>query len=184
MWFICGLGNPGKQYKSTRHNIGFDIIDSLIDKNNFELTKKDKNKELYKGMIHDQKCLLCKPLSFINLSGYPVAEISNFFKIPKSKIIIIHDDLDLILGKIKIKIGGGDGGHNGLVDIDKMIGKNYKRLRVGIGHPGSKNLVSTYVLDKFSIEDRKIIDKKIYLITKFFSLIFNNKSLFLTRITN
>ena len=120
----------------------------------------------------------------MNLSGQPIAEIVNFFKIPKSKIIIIHDDLNLKLGKIKIKVGGGNGGHNGLVNIDEMIGKNYKRLRVGIGHPGSKNFVSSYVLDKFSFEDRKIIDKKIYLITKFFSLIFENDSLFLTRTTS
>jgi len=184
MWFICGLGNPDKKYQLTRHNLGFDIIDALIKINNFELSKKDKSKELYKGKINNQSCLLCKPLTFMNLSGQPIAEIVNFFKIPKSKIIIIHDDLDLALGKIKIKIGGGNGGHNGLLSIDGMIGKNYKRLRIGIGHPGSKHLVSSYVLDKFSSEDRKLINNKISLLTKYFSLIFDDDSLLLTRLAS
>ncbi|SVB85717.1 uncharacterized protein METZ01_LOCUS238571, partial [marine metagenome] len=94
----------------------------------------------------------------MNLSGPIIGELINFYKIPESKIIIIHDDLDLALGKIKIKTGGGNGGHNGLRSIDKTIGKNYKRLRIGIGHPGFKELVSSYVLDKFTSEDRKIID--------------------------
>ena len=89
----------------------------------------------------------------MNISGQPIREIVDFYKIPKSKIIVIHDDLDLALGKIKIKIGGGNGGHNGLLSIDETIGKNFKRLRIGIGHPGSKDLVSPYVLKKFSRKD-------------------------------
>jgi PTH1 family peptidyl-tRNA hydrolase len=142
--FECGLGNPDKKYKLTRHNLGFNILDSIIKKNNCLLTKKDKNKELYKGKIDIHDCLLCKPLTYMNLSGPIIGELINFYKIPKSKIIIIHDDLDLTLGKIKIKTGGGNGGHNGLRSVDQAIGKNYKRLRVGIGHPGSKELVSPY----------------------------------------
>jgi len=119
----------------------------------------------------------------MNISGQPIREIVNFFKIPKSKIIVIHDDLDLALGKIKIKIGGGNGGHNGLLSIDEAIGKNFKRLRIGIGHPGSKDLVSPYVLKTFSKKDRKFINNKIELLTKYFSLIFENKSLLLTKIS-
>ena len=93
----------------------------------------------------------------MNLSGPPIGKMINFYKIPISKIIIIHDDLDLLLGKIKIKIGGGNGGHNGLLSIDKTIGKNYKRLRVGIGHPGIKEMVSSYVLEKFTKKMRNIL---------------------------
>ena len=111
----------------------------------------------------------------MNVSGSPIREIVNFFKIPKSKILIIHDDLDLVVGKVKIKIGGGNGGHNGLSSIDQTIGKNYKRLRIGIGHPGSKDLVSSYVLKKFNKADRKIIEKIIELLTESFSLIFDDK---------
>ena len=182
MWFLCGLGNPEKKYKLTRHNLGFNVLDSIIETNNCILIKKDKYKELYKGKIGIHNCMLCKPLSYMNLSGLIIGELSNFYKIPKSKIIIIHDDLDLALGKIKIKNGGGNGGHNGLRSIDKNIGKNYKRLRVGIGHPGSKELVSTYVLEKFTHEDRKVIDNKINGLTKYFSLIFEDVGLLLTKI--
>ena len=184
MWFLCGLGNPEKKYKFTRHNLGFNILDSIIETNNCILIKKDKNKELYKGKIDIHDCLLCKPLNYMNLSGPIIGELINFYKIPELKIIIIHDDLDLALGKIKIKAGGGNGGHNGLRSIDRTIGKNYKRLRIGIGHPGLKELVSTYVFDKFTREDRKIIDYKINELTKYFSLIFEDEVLLLTKIAN
>ena len=183
MWLLCGLGNPDKKYQFTRHNIGFDIISSLINSNQCSLIKKDKHIELYKGKINQIDCLLCKPLTYMNLSGPPIGKIVNFYKITGSKIIVIHDDLDLSLGKIKIKTGGGNGGHKGLLSIDETIGKNYKRLRLGIGHPGIKEMVSSYVLEKFSEEDRKIIDYKINLLSKNFSLIFNDESLFLTKLT-
>ena len=119
----------------------------------------------------------------MNISGSPIREIASFYKIPKSKILVIHDDLDLVLGKVKIKIGGGNAGHNGLSSIDQTIGKNYKRLRIGIGHPGSKYLVSSYVLKKFDKADRNIIEKIIQLLTKSFSLIFDNKELLLTKLS-
>ena len=182
MWLICGLGNPGKKYQNTRHNVGFDLVDAIIKKYNFKLDKKDKTKEIYKGSIKKINCLFCKPQTYMNVSGLPIGEIVNFFKIPKSKILVIHDDLDLVVGKVKIKIGGGNGGHNGLSSIDQTIGKNYKRLRIGIGHPGSKDLVSSYVLKKFNKADRKIIEKIIEVLTESFSLIFDDKELLLTRL--
>ena len=181
MWLICGLGNPGKKYQKTRHNVGFDLVDAIIKKYNFKLDKKDKTKEIYKGSIKKIDCLFCKPKTYMNISGLPIREIVNFHKIPKSKILIIHDDLDLVVGKVKIKIGGGNGGHNGLSSIDQAIGNNYKRLRIGIGHPGSKNLVSSYVLKKFDKNNRKIIEKIIELLTESFPLIFDHKDLLLTR---
>ena len=184
MWFLAGLGNPDIKHRLTRHNLGFDIIDSLVNLYKCSLIKKDKNIELYKGVINETQCLLCKPLNYMNLSGPPIGKLINFYKVSQSKVIIIHDDLDLAVSKIKIKIGGGNGGHNGLLSIDETIGKNYKRLRVGIGHPGIKEMVSSYVLEKFSNEDRKLIDNKIYLLSKYFSLVFEDDGLFLTKISS
>ena len=109
MFLICGLGNPGKEYTNTRHNIGFNLIDKLSNFYNFLPFKKDTKKEVLKGNINHQSCLLMKPLNFMNLSGQPIQEIVSFYKIDKKKIYIIHDDLDLELGKVKLKFGGGNG---------------------------------------------------------------------------
>ena len=184
MWLICGLGNPEIKYQYTRHNLGFNIIDSLVDYYNFNLIKKDKNLELFKGVLDNKICFLCKPLTYMNNSGPPISKVINFYKISRSKIIIIHDDLDLAVNRIKIKTGGGNGGHNGLASIDEAIGNNYKRLRIGIGHPGIKEMVSSYVLEKFSNQDRELINNKITLLTKHFSLIFEENGLFLTKIAS
>ena len=158
MFLICGLGNPGNEYINTRHNIGFNLIDKLSIFYNFLPFKKDNKKEFLKGEINHQSCLFMKPLNFMNLSGQPIQEIINFYKIDKKKIYVIHDDLDLELGKIKLKFGGGNGGHNGLSNIDEMIGNNYNRIRIGINHPGSKDLVSSYVLNKFTNDEMSLIE--------------------------
>ena len=182
MWIICGLGNPGKKYQYTRHNIGFLFIDAIIKKYNFKLIKKNKSCEIYRGLINDDECLFCKPLTFMNLSGFSLQKIINFYKISKSNLIVVHDDLDLSVGKIKIKVGGGNGGHNGLVSIDQTIGVAYKRLRIGIGHPNLKELVNKYVLDKFKTHEKKIITRIIELSVKNIHLLLHNKELFLTKI--
>jgi len=184
MWLICGLGNPGNKFKNTRHNIGFNLVDSIIQKYDFELKKKDKSKELFKGTINNNICLFCKSLEFMNLSGNVISEIINFYKISKNKILIIHDDLDLKVGKVKIKIGGGNGGHNGLASIDNCIGTDYKRLRIGIGHPGSKDLVSSYVLQEFNKEDFNKISNIIKFLSESFELIFNEDNIILTKLAN
>ena len=182
MYLICGLGNPGNDYVNTRHNIGFQLIDKLSNFYNFSLFKKDNKKKIFKGLIENNTCLLMKPLNFMNLSGQPIQEIMNFYKVEKKKIFIIHDDLDLNLGKVKIKFGGGNGGHNGLSSIDEMIGSNYYRLRIGIDHPGIKQQVSNYVLNKFTNEEMVVIDDKLNKITKNFEILLNDPSLFLTKI--
>ena len=182
MFLICGLGNPGKKYFKTRHNVGFVLIEELISNYNFVTVKKDNKKELYKGYIGKKKCILIKPLTFMNLSGSVVLEILNFYKIRNFNLYVIHDDLDLKTAKIKIKIGGGSGGHNGLESIDNYIGKQYHRIRIGIDHPGNKNLVSRYVLNKFSKIEKILIDNKLNIVTKYFKLIFSDSNLFLTRI--
>ena len=184
MRLICGLGNPGKKYQFTRHNIGFLFIDTIIKENNFKLIKKDKSKEIYRGLIRNTDCLFCKPLTFMNLSGFPINEVINYFKIPKSNMIVVHDDLDLSVGKIKIKVGGGNGGHNGLGHIDQMIGVSYKRLRIGIGHPGLKELVDKHVLEKFKTNEKIIITQIIELSVKNIYLLLHNKALFLTKIAS
>jgi len=183
MFIICGLGNSGERYLNTRHNVGFDLIEKIIKKFDFELLKKDKKKEIYTGLIDKKKCLIIKPLTFMNLSGIPIKELLNFYKINKFKLYVIHDDLDLQTAKIKFKLGGGNGGHNGLNSIDKEIGKEYHRIRIGINHPGSKELVPSYVLKKFKKDEVKIIQKKLNKICEFFHLIFSNPSLFLTKLS-
>ena len=182
MFLICGLGNPGKDYINTRHNIGFNLIDKLSSFYSFLPFKKDKKKEVLKGEINHQSCLLMKPLNFMNLSGQPIQEIVNFYKIDKKKIYIIHDDLDLELGKVKLKFGGGNGGHNGLSNIDEMIGNNYNRIRIGINHPGSKDLVSSYVLNKFTNDEMSLIKKKLDQITDNFNILLDDQVLFLTKL--
>tara|TARA_B100002051_G_C16584198_1_gene559303 strand:- start:325 stop:894 length:570 start_codon:yes stop_codon:yes gene_type:complete len=182
MFLICGLGNPGKEYINTRHNIGFNLIDKISNYYNFNLLKKDNKKEVLKGSINNYPCLLIKPLNFMNLSGQPVQEIMNFYKIEKNKLYVIHDDIDLELGKIKFKLGGGNGGHNGLLSIDEKIGKEYYRLRIGIDHPGIKDMVSNYVLNKFNKDEINIIEKKLIKITENFEILLRDSSLFLTKL--
>jgi peptidyl-tRNA hydrolase, PTH1 family len=182
MFLICGLGNPGKEYMNTRHNIGFKLIDKLSNLYNFTALKKDKKKEIYKGSINNNSCLLLKPLSFMNLSGQSIQQIMHFYKVEKNKIYVIHDDLDLDLGKIKIKFGGGNGGHNGLSNIDEMIGNAYYRIRIGIDHPGLKHLVSSYVLNKFTTEEIKLVEDKLEKIAKKFDILLNDSALFLTKL--
>tara|TARA_Y100001970_G_scaffold262678_1_gene347215 strand:- start:295 stop:855 length:561 start_codon:yes stop_codon:yes gene_type:complete len=183
MFLICGLGNPGKEYISTRHNIGFALIDKLVSFYNFVPFKKDNKKEIYKGNIDNNSCLLMKPLNFMNLSGRPIMDVMNFYKIKKNKLFIIHDDLDLKTGKVKVKLGGGNGGHNGLSSIDEMVGNDYYRIRVGIDHPGEKHLVSNYVLNKFNENEMEIINNQLENITQNFKIILSDIGFFLTKLS-
>ena len=118
----------------------------------------------------------------MNLSGHTIQEIVNFYKIDKKNIYVIHDDLDLELGKVKLKFGGGNGGHNGLSNIDEMIGNNYNRIRIGINHPGSKDLVSSYVLNKFTNDEMNTIEKKLDKVTNNFNILLDDQVLFLTKL--
>ena len=183
MFLICGLGNPGKKYTNTRHNIGFKLADKIITYFDLKKIKEDKIKQLFSGEINNTRVLVLKPLTFMNLSGKAVLEIVNFYKINKDNIFVIHDDLDLQLAKIKIKKGGGNGGHNGLQSIDEYLGENYNRIRIGIDHPGHKDLVSTYVLNNFANDEEKKIEKKLEKIKNNIDLIFSDLPLFLTKIS-
>jgi len=183
MYIICGLGNPGSKYKNTRHNVGFQFIDQLIINYKFKLFKKNKSVEIFKGSIKNKNYYILKPLTYMNLSGIPILSFLNYYKHSLKDLLVVHDDLDLILGKIKFKKGGGNAGHKGLDNIDKTIGNAYNRLRIGIGHPSSKKEVNNYVLDKFSILEKKIIKNIIDISIENIDLLFYKKELFLNKIS-
>ena len=137
MWLVVGLGNPGREYENTRHNVGFMVVDVLARRHRLGFGSKFKG-ELAQGTIAGAPSLLLKPETFMNLSGQSVQPAMTFFKVPIDTILVVHDDLDLELGQIKIKRGGSPGGHNGLKSIDGCIGPGYLRLRAGIGHPRAR----------------------------------------------
>lgn len=147
MFLIVGLGNPGAKYENNRHNVGFKAVLEIKDCFNFP-DFKDKFQGLYSsGTIEGKKIHLLMPQQYMNKSGHSVAECARFYRVKPENIIVIHDELDLEETKIKIKIGGSEGGHNGLRSITSCIGtKDYQRIRIGIGHPGSKDAVAGYVL--------------------------------------
>ena len=154
MRLIVGLGNPGKKYENNRHNIGFLILDALAEANGFAPWRSKFQGQITDGTIPAGKALLLKPETFMNLSGDAVQAAVKFYKLQPSDVLVIHDELDLPPGKVKLKKGGGHAGHNGLRSITNHIGADFWRLRVGIGHPGDKNKVSNYVLSDFSKSDQ------------------------------
>ena len=155
MLLLVGLGNPSPDNEDNRHNIGFKIIDAI--NKNFSLSKqKPKFKGLLTtGKIGDRKVYAIKPLTFMNNSGQCVRELIEYFKIDSNNIIVFHDDLDIEFGKIKTKFAGSSAGHNGIESIDKFIGKDYSRVRIGIGRPISKDEVDDHVLKNFNDEEKE-----------------------------
>tara|TARA_B110000967_G_C18840045_1_gene538871 strand:- start:795 stop:1370 length:576 start_codon:yes stop_codon:yes gene_type:complete len=153
MLLLVGLGNPGPKDINNRHNIGFRIIDSI--NSHFKLSKqKPKFKGLLTtGTISDQKVYALKPLTFMNNSGTAIKELIDYFKIDAKDVIVFHDDLDIDFGKIKAKFGGSSAGHHGVESIDKFIGKDYSRVRIGIGHPKNKKKVNNHVLEDFKEDE-------------------------------
>jgi PTH1 family peptidyl-tRNA hydrolase len=149
MFLLVGLGNPGKKYENTRHNIGFKAVDEIIRRFSFTSVGNKYKSLCYSGDIGGHKVIAIEPQTFMNRSGIAVQEAANFYKIPLENIIVAHDELDLLPGKVRVKQGGGAGGHNGLKSIDAHLGKEYVRVRIGIGHPGSKDEVTGYVLSAF-----------------------------------
>ncbi len=157
-FLIIGLGNPGTGYSGNRHNVGFMVLDRIMADFGFSKPSLKFGGAVAEGAIGDNKIYVFKPLGYMNISGGPASEIARFYKIPLKNIIAIHDDLDLALGKLKVKRGGGSGGHNGLKSLDTHLGVDYLRIRVGIGHPGDKDMVSDYVLSNFRKEELPTLD--------------------------
>ncbi|OFT24271.1 aminoacyl-tRNA hydrolase [Neisseria sp. HMSC03D10] len=160
---IVGLGNPGSEYEQTRHNAGFWFIDELAWQ--YKATLKEEKKffgSVARISISGSDLWLLKPSTFMNRSGQAVAALAQFYKIKPEEILVVHDELDIPCGRIKFKLGGGNGGHNGLKDIQARLGTpDFYRLRLGIDHPGNRNLVVGYVLNKPSPEHRQQIDEAI-----------------------
>ena len=159
MIIFVGLGNPTLDSQNNRHNIGFKIIDAINQ--NFGLSKqKPKFKGLLTtGNISNKKVYAIKPLTFMNSSGICIRELIEYFKIDAEDVIVFHDDIDIDFGNIKAKFGGSSAGHNGIASIDKFIGKDYSRVRIGIGKPDPKISVSDYVLNNFNEEEKKQLEK-------------------------
>lgn len=153
MLLIVGLGNPGGQYALNRHNIGFMAADAIHRRHGFGPWRSRFHAEVAEGTLSGRRTLLMKPQTYMNESGRAVAEAARFLKIPNADIVVMHDELDLPPGKTRMKVGGGHGGHNGLRSITAHLGDDYRRLRLGIGHPGAKELVAGYVLHDFAKAD-------------------------------
>ena len=182
-FLLIGLGNPGKDYAGNRHNIGFMAISRIFRDYDFPHTAKKFGGALAEGKIDGYKVYIFMPLGYMNTSGEPASKVANFYKIPPENIIVIHDELDLPLGKLKVKRGGGNGGHNGLKSLDAHIGKDYWRIRVGIGHPGDKDMVSDYVLSDFAKAERLGVTLMIEEISKHIGLLLaGDEAKFMTKI--
>ncbi|PDH17855.1 MAG: aminoacyl-tRNA hydrolase [Pelagibacterales bacterium MED-G44] len=185
MLLFVGLGNPTPDSENNRHNVGFKIIDTINKK--FSLSKqKPKFKGLLTtGNIGNEKIYAIKPLTFMNNSGICIRELIEYFKIDVENVIVFHDDLDVEFGKIKAKFGGSSAGHNGIASIDKFIGKDYSRVRIGIGKPKSKIEVSDYVLQNFDEDESISIEKILKDITESISILVEKKlDLFSSTVNN
>ena len=161
MLLLVGLGNPGSRYAGNRHNIGFMAVDEIVHRHSFGPWRRKFQSEVAEGRIGEAKVLAMKPETFMNASGQAVGEALRFYKLVPEAVFVLHDEIDLAPGKIRVKKGGGAGGHNGLRSIDAHIGKDYWRLRMGVGHPGDKDLVHGYVLRDFAKSDQIWLDKLI-----------------------
>ena len=154
MLLLVGLGNPGPEYTNQRHNIGFMAVEEIVRRHGFGPWRVKYQGLAAEGTVDGVKVLALKPQTYMNLSGQSVAAAALFYKIAPEQIVVIHDELDLRPGKLRIKRGGGTAGHNGLRSIDAHLGPDFVRVRVGIGHPGEKHLVHGYVLHDFGKEER------------------------------
>jgi PTH1 family peptidyl-tRNA hydrolase len=170
MRIVAGLGNPGSRYASHRHNVGFMMVDQLADRYGFTPWKDKFGGQLAEGRIGNNKTLLFKPQSYMNRSGLPVAELMKFYKESPEHLTVVHDEIDLTAGKIRVKMGGGHGGHNGLRDIDRHLGPNYWRLRVGVGRSRFNADVDQHVLSDFDKADKDWLNPLLECMTDLWTL--------------
>jgi PTH1 family peptidyl-tRNA hydrolase len=161
MLLLVGLGNPGRDHAGNRHNVGFMAADEIVRRHGLALPRaRSRPGGMFsEGRIAGEQVIVLKPLTWMNLSGQAVGEAMRYWKLGPADVTVIHDDLDLAPGKVRIKRGGGHGGHNGLRSIDAHIGPDYRRVRVGIGHPGDRDAVTGWVLRDFAKADRVWLDK-------------------------
>jgi PTH1 family peptidyl-tRNA hydrolase len=158
MLLFVGLGNPGERYVGNRHNIGFMVVQAIAKRHNIAPWRRKYQGVAVEGTVGGERVLLLLPGTFMNESGRAVAEAANFHKIEPGQIVVFHDELELPPAKVRVKTGGGNAGHNGLRSISAHIGNDYRRVRLGIGHPGDKKLVEPYVLQDFAKDEGPWVD--------------------------
>ena len=154
MFLVVGLGNPGRRYVHTRHNVGFKVIENLQDRWQIQGESAQLGALVGNGMIASTRATLARPQKFMNRSGHPVASIAGYYKLEEQDVIVVHDDVDLPFGQVRVKRGGGHGGHNGLRDIIKHLGREFPRVRVGVGRPPQGWDTADYVLGKWAADEQ------------------------------
>ncbi len=173
MFLLVGLGNTGKEYENTRHNVGFEVIDHLVRTNGITKIPSKFRSIIFKGKILDNDVILSKPTTMMNCSGEAVRLLKGFYKVKAENIFVFHDELDLLLPKVKFKYSGGSAGHNGIKSIDKNIGNNYFRIRIGINSLNNNLLANKFVLAQFNKTEKEKINTKIDIIEKNINYIFS-----------
>ena len=158
MLLLVGLGNPGAGYAGNRHNVGFMVVQAIAKRHGIGPWRRRFQGVAVEGPIGSERVLLLLPGTYMNESGRAVAEAAHFYKLGLSEIIVIHDEIELPPGKVRVKTGGGSAGHNGLRSISAHIGNDYRRVRIGVGHPGDKDLVHAYVLNDFAKDERPWVE--------------------------
>ena len=158
MLLLVGLGNPGQKYADNRHNVGFMVADDIVRRHGLSAWREKFQGLVADGIVDGEKVLVLKPQTYMNRSGQSVGEIMRYYKLEPDQVIVIHDELDLAPGKVRVKTGGGHGGNNGLRDIIAHIGADFRRVRIGVGHPGNKNAVTGHLLSDFAKADANWLD--------------------------
>jgi PTH1 family peptidyl-tRNA hydrolase len=183
MRLLVGLGNPGARYAHNRHNIGFMAIDAIAERYRFSPWRARFQGVMAEGTVDGEKVLALKPQTYMNLSGQAVGEASRFFKVDTASTIVMYDEIELAAGKVKVKLGGGSAGHNGIKSIDAHIGPEYWRLRLGIGRPATKEEVHGHVLSDFAKADQDWLDKLLVAVSDAIPLLIaGDESKFMTKV--
>lgn len=183
MLLIAGLGNPGAEYAKNRHNIGFMAVDEIARRHDFSPWRNKFKSQIAEGELAGTKVILIKPLTFMNRSGEAVGEAMRFYKLALSEIIVLYDEIDLSPGKLRVKTGGGTGGHNGIRSIESHCGNAFQRVRLGIGHPGDKALVQRHVLGNFAKTDEEWLRPLLEAVAEYIPLMVKGEySTFMNRI--
>jgi len=184
MLLLVGLGNPGSESADNRHNVGSMAVDAIAQRHAFGTFRKRFQGRAASGTLGGEKVIALKPETFMNLSGEAVAAALRFYKLAPEDVLVVHDDIDLAPGKLRGKLGGGDGGHNGLRSIDQHIGPAYRRLRIGVGHPGDKDRVADYVLANFSKAEKSWLSPLLDAIAETADLLVRDEARFLSRVAH
>src|ERR1700716_2896469 len=158
MLLFVGLGNPGAKYQSNRHNVGFMVVDEIARRHGFAPWRRRFQGETAEGTLERERVVLLKPMTYMNDSGQAVQQACSFFKLAPNEITVFHDEIELPPAKVRVKVGGGIAGHNGLRSVSAHVGNDYRRVRIGVGHPGIKELVHSYVLSDFFKEERPWVE--------------------------